>query len=39
MKCFEFDWHCSKIEKWLDHGTQHQRDNVYEYLKGKYKQM
>lgn len=39
VKCFEFDYNCSKIEKWLEHGTKPQRDHVYEYLRDNYKQM
>lgn len=39
LQCFEFDWNCSKLEKWLAGSTPHQRDNVYEYLKANYRQM
>ncbi len=39
IKCFEFDWQCSKIEKWLENANGNARDNVYNYLRDNYKQM
>jgi NLR family CARD domain-containing protein 3 len=36
--CFEFDWQCSKIEKWLERSPA-QRDAVFNYLRSNYKHM
>lgn len=38
-KCFDFDWNCGKIEKWLTGMPKDHRDQVYDYLKANYKQM
>ncbi len=39
VECFEFDWSCSKIEKWLERSPKASRDNVYNYLRDNYKYM
>jgi hypothetical protein len=39
IDCFEFDWSCSKMEKWLERSSRQVRDNVYNYLKTNYKYM
>jgi hypothetical protein len=38
-KCFDFDWNCGKIEKWLAGMPKEHRDSVYDYLKSNYRQM
>ena len=35
-ECFEFDWRCSKLEKWLETVPKPQRDDVFDYLKSNY---
>ena len=39
VECFEFDWACCKIEKWLERSPKASRDVVYNYLKENYKYM
>ena len=39
VECFEFDWSCCKIEKWLERSSKASRDVVYNYLKENYKYM
>lgn len=39
VECFEFDWSCCKIEKWLERSPKASRDVVYNYLKENYKYM
>lgn len=39
LNCFDFDWHCSKIERLLKNATKDIREKIYTFLLKNYKIM